>query len=311
MVPTFAITSIGAVARRVLRDGASGHVSAAFGASIHLEFPDGIACLVASDLGNGPLNALVECGAGHAWQPDGIEPQMPAHVVAGVLAVGGSAAFPLVAAQAWVPPPWPAVWQPRAVREALQRLAAEAAPRLPGEGLALTVFGEPQVSGIAAAVARRALLSTATVSDWLAVALEPAAMPEAELTGAARAAVHALVGLGPGLTPSGDDVLAGLLVALHAAGAGEAAAALAAFVAEAPEPSTTSLSRACLAAAADGHASETMAVLIQAVLAATPESFTMHLDRIDAIGHTSGWDMLAGVALGLSAVAAARLAPAT
>ena len=40
-------------------------------------------------------------------------------------------------------------------------------------------------------------------------------------------------------------------------------------------------------------------------------ALTQSLDRIDGMGHTSGWDMLAGATMGLAAAAAARNTPST
>src|SRR5262249_42586767 len=65
-----------------------------------------------------------------------------------------------------------------------------------------------------------------------------------------------LLGLGPGLTPSGDDVLCGVLVALHALGEPRAAGKLGDAIAAETRRATTPLSGAFLAAAAQGMGSE-------------------------------------------------------
>ena len=80
-----------------------------------------------------------------------------------------------------------------------------------------------------------------------------------------RAAVAGLLGLGPGLTPSGDDVLAGALLGLHANGNVDLAAQLGVQVADASSQGTSPLSAALLRCAIGG---ETSAALHQAFSAA-------------------------------------------
>jgi hypothetical protein len=106
------------------------------------------------------------------------------------------------------------------------------------------------------------------------------------------AAVPALVGRGDGLTPVGDDVLAGWLVATRAAGRDTTAVADAV---EAHLPRTTGLSAALLRHAAAGEAiAPFRAVLATGGAAAVADLL--------AVGHTSGAGMLLGADLALSAI---------
>lgn len=130
---------------------------------------------------------------------------------------------------------------------------------------------------------------------------------------AVRRAVDALVGLGPGLTPAGDDVLAGLLAALRllpaAAGAAAPAvdAALRAAVAARAPSATTALSAALLGHAARGEVAAPVGLLLRALTGDGDAAAATH--ALAAVGHTSGRELAAGVALGaracLDAVAAA------
>ena len=94
-----------------------------------------------------------------------------------------------------------------------------------------------------------------------------------------------LVGLGPGLTPSGDDYFGGVLVALHALRRSSQAESLWRWLEPQLAARTSAISAAHLAAAAAGQAHEAL----HAVLAGAPD-----LERLDAVGHCSGWDGLAG-----------------
>lgn len=120
----------------------------------------------------------------------------------------------------------------------------------------------------------------------------------ADLAAAAGPAeiVADLVGRGAGLTPSGDDLLAGALAALRAVrspAAGGLAAAIGALV----RGRTTRLSAALLEAAGEAAVvPEAEAVLL--ALATGPRRVEGAALRLLALGHTSGWHLAAGLAVG-------------
>lgn len=105
-----------------------------------------------------------------------------------------------------------------------------------------------------------------------------------------------LAGLGPGLTPSGDDVLAGILLALHiwphAAGP-LGVKVVTALVLGSAAPRTGRISRAYLLAASLGQAAEAWHDLVRA-LPADPHGVITAATRIMQTGETSGADMLTG-----------------
>ncbi|HEX4883538.1 MAG TPA: DUF2877 domain-containing protein [Casimicrobiaceae bacterium] len=109
-----------------------------------------------------------------------------------------------------------------------------------------------------------------------------------------------LLGLGVGLTPSGDDVLVGLFAALHVPGSPLAPlrAACAAIAAEAPVR-TNAISAAAVVAAAGGEVRASILALVRDTMAGSPEAALAALARVLAIGSTSGSDLAEGVASGL------------
>ena len=118
--------------------------------------------------------------------------------------------------------------------------------------------------------------------------------------------VSGLVGLGPGLTPSGDDLLAGVLLALSVAGHGwplvdSPASTLGKVVIGRAASGTNRVSAAMLGQAARGLGSEASHRLIQALLEEEHEDDKAidAVRQLAAIGHTSGWDTLVGILLGL------------
>jgi hypothetical protein len=131
-------------------------------------------------------------------------------------------------------------------------------------------------------------------------------------------AVRGLVGVGAGLTPSGDDALCGVLLTLAAVDAPQSRSALAAVrtAVTAMLLRTTSLSAALLVAAGEGYAVPDVVRLV--ALLAGAGSTDRHcgtelssrpagplpdlVDRVLSIGHTSGRDLLSGVGGALRAL---------
>ncbi len=114
-----------------------------------------------------------------------------------------------------------------------------------------------------------------------------------------------LLGAGPGLTPAGDDVVAGALAALALMDRLPVAAAAA--ITSAARSRTTSLSAALLAAAARGQVVPEAARVLRALARGDDfDTVAPAAQRLFAVGATSGHDL----ALGLSA-ALTSLAPVT
>jgi hypothetical protein len=110
-----------------------------------------------------------------------------------------------------------------------------------------------------------------------------------------------LLGRGPGLTPLGDDILAGVLVTLRALGDHRAAAALARPVLAAAPAATTAVSAALLWHAARGECVPELAALFRALDAGHRAEVATARDSVLRLGHTSGAGLLNGVALTLDA----------
>ncbi|MPZ95122.1 MAG: DUF2877 domain-containing protein [Propionibacteriales bacterium] len=124
------------------------------------------------------------------------------------------------------------------------------------------------------------------------------------------AASHALIGLGPGLTPSGDDVLSGALVTGSAFGCRaprlRVAAEAITGAAETALGRTPLVSAALLRHAARGECIAELAALLAALDEGAP--LDGPLAALLAVGHHSGSDLARGVAIVLAA--ANRLGPA-
>ena len=121
-------------------------------------------------------------------------------------------------------------------------------------------------------------------------------------------AVIALLGLGPGLTPSGDDFLCGMLIALDILPAPSLRAQLIASIECYAQQRTTAISLAHLRAAGAGAGHEALHVFFNSLLAGDTATLPTQLTAVDKIGHSSGWDALAGICVTLRAHLAAQRA---
>ena len=179
----------------------------------------------------------------------------------------------------------------------------------------------PGASTVGGAVLLRRLLHRAggaPPQDWLAEAVDSAARSLAAGRPEEAACVClSLLGLGRGSTPSGDDAVAGLLLAARALlpvdGVGEghgparALAALAERVAAAAPDRTTAVSAALLRHAAAGRTVDCVGHAVDVVVDRWPGPRPDEvLRRLLALGHGSGVDTATGLlaAAGHLAVAA-------
>jgi hypothetical protein len=96
-----------------------------------------------------------------------------------------------------------------------------------------------------------------------------------------------LIGLGAGLTPSGDDFVGGAMIALRRVGETALADRIAAWALPLAATNTNRISRAHLACAALGEGHE----CLHDFLCSPTEA---NLDRLARLGHTSGLDAAAG-----------------
>jgi hypothetical protein len=110
-----------------------------------------------------------------------------------------------------------------------------------------------------------------------------------------------LAGLGPGLTPAGDDFLVGVLYSLfsnaYSMGSGQSNYSV---ITAAAVPRTTTLSANLLEAAGRGEASEAWHELMAVQTSQVYEAYHTTLSRILRTGHSSGSDALLGFLMALN-----------
>lgn len=283
-----AAEAIGPDARRALSSG-RGEIAAVFRRSFYVRIGNRWACAGAEDIGRGPLNLVLRADRELDWQ-ELLAPGQAAGADAERLWIEGQPSIDLAGAEAWLPPPAPA-WDRDSLGiglAALDRLL-DTLP-LPAEGLGCFArtghrAGTP--------VARAAEEPVGNLSAWLAD------------YGPAVPDVSGLLGLGPGLTPSGDDFLAGVLAVLHAMGRVDARNRIWATLESALPSATGPISAAHLRCAAEGRLSAGQHQVLNALLAGDSPGLDVALRQFSQ-DHTSSWDGLAGMVTALRPVFSPR-----
>jgi Protein of unknown function (DUF2877) len=133
-----------------------------------------------------------------------------------------------------------------------------------------------------------------------------AAIRSGDSGGIGEAALR-LIGLGPGLTPAGDDFLCGLaLLASQPGSRLDAARGVLSDVVDRNAERTTELSWITLQETLKGRAREALLELLSQLFRGKAEDgaglarrLRVPLDRVIGIGHTSGTDILCGLVAGL------------
>ena len=275
-----------------------GSVLAAFESALYLEGAGGIACLLPRSAPRGPLNVVVD-----GFRPGTPELHGTAWRIRGTaLAIDGFGTFAVSLRDEWTPPRLPAA-SPTALLAGLASMRTALAARAPRGDLIVHTLGrrpEQPAVGASRPVSRTSAFDLhfarklPALARWLGDALRGRG-------GTSPCPIIELLGAGHGLTPSGDDCIVGLLVALHALGKHDVAATVACIVARHAPRRTNRLSAAHLDAACAGEAIEPLHTAIAALAADTsPEPA---LDALERFGHGSGFDALAGVLLAADAIA--------
>lgn len=288
--------SIGPVAAEILTIDGEAEVAAVFERCFYLAVPRGFVCIGVEALGDGPLNLLLDFGASAPdWPSLGITREAKGTIASGRLHIGDRFSLPVETVSRWQPPPWPLVSEADIERGVaiVRRLAP---PLCPAEGLSRLVIGDARRAD------RTARAAEALVRD-LRIALDASLQVGASTRDLQRSATL-LIGLGPGLTPSGDDLLGGILLALSALGHGDLRDDLWRALEGELEHLTVGISAAHLAASADGLASAAVHDALISILRGDADAVPHHLSALAAIGHSSGFDTLAGLILSCEAALA-------
>ena len=276
---------IGTLAKREIDNASFGRVTAVFERSIYLEVNCSWICLADASLGFGPLVVSVKSIYGRDW----INSFRVGRLVkfsSESIKIDDSTIISTKGVCSWEPPKT-SNWTKTSILLGLRALENLVESNIPYIGLGRFIFEYPDrfPSSDECLAAEH---SIEILKNWLKQCFEiqMPIIPDKE-------AIASLIGLGPGLTPSGDDFLGGMLIALHICG--EKLVKKNLFVQiESLIDSTGPVSSTHLNAAAHGEGSHSLHQLLNMLLEGNEAYLELGIDSINQIGHTSGWDALAG-----------------
>lgn len=282
-----AVIEVGVLAHRALRSGRRGRIAAVFERSLYAVLDDYWICIGAKDLGSGPLHLL--CG--------GIEPMRfssgkAIRIADRTILVDDVPLAGFETASVWAPAPSPD-WTLNSLQRGLA--AAEEVWRLLPTEQGLAAAGDLQLPAQPSRVFAAAAPGLTALGRLLEAGLGGQRCVSRDHKG-----IVALIGLGPGLTPSGDDLIGGALVALACISRLATRDALW-RVCRAHLDRTNEISAAHLRSAALGYAASALHEAIHVVIAGRTDRIKPALSALAAIGHSSGLDAFAGALLVLRA----------
>jgi len=289
---SFLVGSIGKFADQQLKGVCQAQVIAVFERSFYVNTATGLCCVGVQGIGRGPLNVVLGSEQEH----------LPFEVATGEhLLISNRKIFfdnggVLDATQSRVYQP--EVDRVRLVPENLHRNrnALKELQGMPDSGFYWLLSNHPsnrQESVLQSALRRSTTAPMCGLLEWLRAGFMHKNKGRAHEVSAALG----FLGAGPGLTPAGDDVLAGIMLALIRFRRADLAESLWQTIAPSLTVLTNTISAAHLEQASQGCCGESMSGLLDEVFHAEKIEAVTIAHVLDSMGCTSGWDTLGGVAM--------------
>ena len=287
-----------ALARDLLAVEQTWRVHSVFRQAFNLQAPDGaLLGVVLAESGNGPASLLLAPTPDLPPLDEHLQPGDEAHARAGLLTVAKWLTVNLGGVDLWSPAPIRLSLPIEEIAARIVHVRSQAAALAHDDGFASllsdSASGRPDL----------ALLRASALLDNLGLAIRARRWQDVS------APARALSGLGSGLTPSGDDVLAGLALGIRA-GLGTLPEPLAAALDDAVEGRTTDLAVARVRHAVAGRPDEAVHRLLTALVDGPADDLDPAVRAVVEYGHSSGADTLVGIDRGLRLGVALRMMPA-
>jgi Protein of unknown function (DUF2877) len=292
---------VGSAARSRLKAGSEGTIHGVFDGAVNMLFDGGLVSLVPEALERGPLNVTLRPRAGLGKMSSiGVEVGDRARVRLSTLKLGGRLDISFRSAGTYAPSRKFALpmLEDRKITANLE--VAKATALLHGKMAGLgELVGLLRPAGGMRMSGRLNIFASAALPRM--VRLERAFRSEDESM--LKDAVRELIGLGPGLTPSSDDMLAGLVLlsVLFAENRGwprRASRLVARAASGEARGRTTILSEEYLVQASLGRGNERVMKLCAELLTGERRSVERETRRVLSTGETSGTDTVLGMLLG-------------
>ncbi len=266
-----------------------GTVLTVFRSSFYLIFEELIFCIGTSKLPLGPLNISTSAFPETNWEELGVRKNMAVKRSKEHIRIGSNYLFLVSGANQW---------SPHQIRKPIYHVALERglasfkekATEMAPDGC----LWRPSCGGLFSRDLN--ILEQATrpsifeASQWLSQALQDKNKAKVMKIDWAKN----LVGLGCGLTPSGDDYLGGIMIALHSIGKADLSHLLWSKIRNHVSSSTNLISFAHMQAASDGIGADVIHRAISTIVDGDLKAVEASILGIDCIGYTSGWDIISG-----------------
>jgi len=289
---TFAARTVGVVARRFLDGASDGKVIAVFRSVFYAGAGPELVCVGTRALEPGPVNLITTAPADTDWRASGVRVEGRVALSAREFRVGHQFRIPLAGAATWSPDKVAEAINPAAVTRGLAAFREAFASRAIEAGLGR--FIDPGfVPGQRDHECRAAETPIAEARRWLVHAFTQTDPAQREAPGW----IGKLTGLGSGLTPAGDDILGGMMIALHGLGHASASRWLWSRVRTRAGRQTNAISVALLGAASRGLGSASVHAAVSAIVRGDRVAIQNAMPGVDRIGHSSGWDAMTGIVM--------------
>lgn len=292
------------MASRAINQADKWHLVSVHNRSFYCSDRDGNLICIGRNIGRGPFNLL--CSGDKPWPGDRLSAGKTFNTVANKFTHEGTGiTFDMQGASSWDRSLHDTGDTGEHLEEDLHWLAYRAAENAPPESfgwlIPVLVSGDQNPitatnSKIMALLRKRLLAVTENTGRHTFSSISTTLK-----TGQA-AGLEKLIGLGHGLTPSGDDFLAGVVMGLFKMQKQRDAELLACNLYRRAHNKTTAISLAFYRALAECRTAESHALFLKTFGRAEREHRERCLKLVNSFGFTSGWDTLAGMVFGISLV---------
>lgn len=300
---TVQVVSLGAMALDSLFRSTEWQVIAAYRRSLYCRDNQGnVICIGQNEIGQGPFTLL--CSAASDWPGEVLLVSSRLRVRKKHLLMEGSGViFDMHGASVWRKSLHTVRGAENHLISDIKRLAVKTACAAPAESLGVLASDIFPVNLQRPRSQAGPLIETLH-QRFLAVINEvrqhPLLLPEGGLDTSIAEGLKPLMGLGPGLTPSGDDFLAGIVMGLFKTGHHHEAAMLAHYFCQEACDRVTDIGLAFYRALAEGLVAEPYHRFLAALGTGNSRTLDPLMKQVSNVGGTSGWDTIAGILFGIS-----------
>jgi len=278
----------GSAASRILNNARHGRVVALFDSSFYVETEDGFICVGNRNLEPCPLNLVTRAPSGMNWSASGMQLGQNVNISTNAINIGNRFTFPVSGMRNWSPA-WVSSWRIVDLEYGLEcfRKACENSAELDGLGFFPVTYSSPEQNYGTGGAAKGPIV---VLREWLTSLIRN---PDNNIL-LDLDAMKPLIGLGPGLTPSGDDLIGGVMLALNTVHEKKICRQLWQSIRRMIEEISNPISYAHLKAASQEGGNRNIHLCLAAILQGSPSAIHNCFPGISEVGHTSGWDIMAG-----------------